>query len=129
MQRRFALAAAAVSSLWAMAAVAPPVQAHHSFAMFDRTRTATISGTVREFQWTNPHAYIQLVVRDASGRDVEYSLEMGAPMYLYARGWRPRTLRPGSQINVQYNPLRSGEPGGVVLEVTDQAGNRVGTNQ
>lgn len=106
-----------------------PAQAHHSFAMFDRTRIVTISGTVREFQWTNPHAYIQLIVRDAAGQETEYSLEMGAPMYLYARGWRPRTLRPGSQITVQYNPLRNGQPGGVVLEVTDQAGNRVGTNQ
>jgi hypothetical protein len=103
--------------------------AHHSFAMFDRTRTATISGTVREFQWTNPHAYIQLQVRRPNGTQVEYSLEMGAPMYLYARGWRPRTLRPGSQVTVQYNPLRNGEPGGVVLEVMDADGNPVGTNQ
>ncbi len=103
--------------------------AHHSFAMFDRTRTATVSGTVREFQWTNPHAYIQLQVRQANGSQVEYSLEMGAPMYLYARGWRPRTLRPGSQVTVQYNPLRNGDPGGVVLEVMDANGNPVGTNQ
>lgn len=103
--------------------------AHHSFAMFDRTRTATVSGTVREFQWTNPHAYIQLQVRQANGTQVEYSLEMGAPMYLYARGWRPRTLRPGSQVTVQYNPLRNGDPGGVVLEVMDANGNPVGTNQ
>ena len=124
-----ALAAAAAVATAGVAALVAPAEAHHSFAMFNQREIMTLEGTVREFQWTNPHAYIQLVVRDASGRDVEYSLEMGAPMYLYARGWRPRTLRPGSQINVQYNPLRSGEPGGVVLEVTDQAGNRVGTNQ
>ena len=109
--------------------VATGAVAHHSFAMFDRTRTATVSGTVREFQWTNPHAYIQLTSRDSAGRAVEYSLEMGAPMYLYARGWRPRTLRPGSQVSIQYNPLRNGDPGGVVLEVMDGEGNPVGTNQ
>ena len=124
--RKNLLACAALvgASLAATAAVA-----HHSFAMFDRTRSVTVSGTVREFQWTNPHAYIQLTSRDSAGRPVEYSLEMGAPMYLYARGWRPRTLRPGTQISVELHPLRSGEPGGVVLEVSDAAGNPIGTNQ
>ena len=116
-------------ALGAACVTATAAFAHHSFAMFDRTRTATVSGTVREFQWTNPHAYIQLNVRQANGTQVEYSLEMGAPMYLYARGWRPRTLRPGSQVTVQYNPLRNGDPGGVVLEVMDAQGNPVGTNQ
>ena len=119
----------ALATLAGASAVATGTFAHHSFAMFDRTRTATVSGTVREFQWTNPHAYIQLSSRDSSGRAVEYSLEMGAPMYLYARGWRPRTLRPGSQVSIQYNPLRNGDPGGVVLEVMDAEGNPVGTNQ
>ena len=116
-----ALASASVAATAAMA--------HHSFAMFDRTRSITVSGTVREFQWTNPHAYIQLTGRDSAGRPVEWSLEMGAPMYLYARGWRPRTLRPGTQVTVELNPLRSGQPGGVVLEVSDAAGNPIGTNQ
>lgn len=120
------LAAAAV--LGALAGAAPSVSAHHSFAMFDRTRTATVSGTVREFQWTNPHAYIQVTVREGN-RDVEYSMEMGAPMYLYARGWRPRTLRPGMQVSVDYNPLRSGAPGGVVLDVRNAQGQPVGTNR
>ncbi len=114
--------------LCVLGAAAPAAIAHHSFAMFDRTRTATVSGTVREFQWTNPHAYIQVTVRQGN-RDVEYSMEMGAPMYLYARGWRPRTLRPGMQITVDYNPLRNGDPGGVVLDVKDAAGNAVGTNR
>lgn len=124
-----ALAALAGASVLATGALVTGPLAHHSFAMFDRTRTATVNGTVREFQWTNPHAYIQLTSRDSAGREVEYSLEMGAPMYLYARGWRPRTLRPGSQVSIQYNPLRNGAPGGVVLEVMDAEGNPVGTNQ
>ena len=119
------IAAAAV--LGAVAA-APMAAAHHSFAMFDRTRTATVSGTVREFQWTNPHAYIQVTVQEG-GRQVEYSMEMGAPMYLYARGWRPRTLRPGMVVTVDYNPLRNGDPGGVVLDVRDANGRAVGSNR
>ena len=62
--------------------------------------------------------YSQLVAKDAAGRDVEWSIEMGAPMYLYARGWRPRTLRSGMRVNVSLNPLRNGKPGGVVRDVT-----------
>ena len=54
---------------------------------------------------------------------------MGAPMYLYARGWRPRTLRAGMQVRVKLNPLRNGRPGGVVKEVTDMDGNSIGTNR
>lgn len=111
------------------ALIAPAATAHHSFAMFDRTRTVTVSGTVREFQWSNPHAYIQLTTTNAAGRTVEYSLEMGAPMYLYARGWRPRTLRAGMPVSVVINPLRSGAAGGVVLDVSDANGNPIGTNQ
>jgi hypothetical protein len=104
-------------------------QAHHSFAMFDMTKEVTVSGTVRQFQWTNPHAYIQLVAKDAQGRDVEYSMEMGAPMYLYARGWRPRSLRAGQRITVILNPLRNGRPGGVVKDVKDADGKAIGTNR
>ena len=112
-----------------VAATAPAAVAHHSMAMFDQSKEVIVAGKVREFQWTNPHAYIQVVSRDARGRDVEWSLEMGAPMYLYARGWRPRTLRPGSEIKARVYPLRNGEPGGVVLDVTDQNGKDIGSNQ
>jgi hypothetical protein len=127
---RFQFACAGVAALALAAGSAPePARAHHSFAMFDLSKQVTVSGTVRQFQWTNPHAYIQLVAKDANGRDVEWSMEMGAPMYLYARGWRPRTLRAGQRITVTLNPLRNGRPGGVVRDVTDAQGKPVGTNQ
>ena len=113
----------------ALALAAGGAQAHHSFAMFDLQKQVTVSGTVKQFQWTNPHAYIQLVAKDDAGRDVEWSMEMGAPMYLYARGWRPRSLRAGMRINVTLNPLRNGRPGGVVRDVTDAEGKPIGTNR
>lgn len=97
--------------------------------MFDLSKEVTVSGTVKEFQWTNPHAYIQLTAKDASGRDVEWSMEMGAPMYLYARGWRPRSLRAGMQVSITFSPLRSGRPGGVVRDVTGADGKPIGTNR
>ena len=127
---RFQLACGAALALAvAGSAVPETASAHHSFAMFDMTKEVTVTGTVRQFQWTNPHAYIQLMAKDASGRDVEWSLEMGAPMYLYARGWRPRTLRAGMHISVKLNPLRNGRPGGVVRDVTDAEGKPIGTNR
>ena len=123
---RFGLAGAGVVAL---ALAGSTAQAHHSFAMFDMTKEVTVSGTVKEFQWTNPHAYIQVVSKDAQGRDVEWSMEMGAPMYLYARGWRPRSLRAGMEVKVTLNPLRNGKPGGVVRDVTTADGRTIGTNR
>ncbi len=119
----------AVTAILGLTAITPTASAHHSNAMFDMSREVNMRGVVREFQWTNPHAYIQLVVTDENGEEVEWSMEMGAPMYLYARGWRPRTLRPGTEIQVRANPLRSGDPGGVVVDVVDAEGNEIGTNQ
>lgn len=111
-----------------VALTAGPVQAHHSFAMFDMAKTVTVTGTVRQFQWTNPHSYIQLMAKDAAGHDVEWSMEMGAPMYLYARGWRPSTIKAGMRITVTLHPLRNGQPGGVVTEVATPDGTPIGRN-
>ncbi len=123
---RFALAVAAA---FLIPLGASQVAAHHSMSMFDTTREVRVTGTVTQFQWSNPHAYIQMVSTDAQGNEVEWSMEMGSPMYLYARGWRPRTLRPGTVVTVRAYPLRNGRPGGVVLDVTDEDGNTIGTNQ
>jgi hypothetical protein len=120
---RFSIACAA-----ALALCLPvlPVQAHHSMAMFDQSKTVVLSGTVKQFQWTNPHCYIQLTVKDASGATKEWSLEMGAPMYLYAKGWRPSSLKAGLPITVTINPLRNGEPGGIVLTANTADGKQIG---
>jgi hypothetical protein len=98
-------------------AVGVPALAHHSMAMFDQTKEITVTGTVKQFQWTNPHSYIQLNVPGENGRIVEWSLELGAPMYLYSKGWRPKTLKAGDRVSVRINPLRSGQPGGAVIDV------------
>ena len=103
-----------------------PAQAHHSMAMFDQSKTVVLSGTVKQFQWTNPHCYIQLLVKDAAGKDVEWALEMGAPMYLYAKGWRPSSLKAGAPLKVTINPLRNGEPGGIVLTASGADGKQIG---
>lgn len=116
----------AVAGALALSLCVPSARAHHSMAMFDQTRKVTITGTVRQFEWTNPHCYIQLTVKGANGANEDWSMEMGAPMYLYAEGWRPSTVKPGSQINVTINPLRNGGKGGVVLTVTTMDGKPLG---
>jgi hypothetical protein len=93
------------------------VVAHHSFAMFDRAHEVTLGGVIRDFQWTNPHTWIQLLVTDASGAVVEWSLEGGSPSILSRGGWNRLSLKPGEKVSILINPLKSGEPGGSFLEV------------
>ena len=97
---------------------APPVQAHHSGAMFDYTRSETFEGTVKEFQWTNPHSWLQLLVADSHGQEVEWSLELGPLVGLQRAGWKPRSLQPGDKVKVIINPLRDGSHGGRLVTVT-----------
>ena len=111
-----------------LALAAPPASAHHSPVMFDQSKSLSLDGTVRQFQWTNPHCYIQLVVDDG-GQQVEWNMEMGAPVYLANRGWRPSILKPGDRITVTANPLRSGANGGLVLSVAGSDGKPIGRGQ
>jgi hypothetical protein len=109
----------------ALLAIAVPGSAHHSPVMFDTGKTIELSGNVRQFQWTNPHCYIQLMV-EKDGRQVEWNLEMGAPIYLANRGWRPSTLKVGQRIKITANPLRSGANGGLVLAAVSADGKAIG---
>jgi len=91
---------------------AAPAPAHHSFAMFDRDKQITIKGTVKEFQWTNPHVFIQIMIPGADGKPQEWSVEGGPPNMLFRQGWEPTTFKPGDQVTLVINPLKSGERGG-----------------
>lgn len=102
-------------------------QAHHSGAMFDSKARVTITGSVRAFQWTNPHCYVQLAVKNKAGQEEEWSVEMAAPMYLYNIGWRPSSLKPGEQITVILSPLRNGSRGGLMIEARRADGKLVGS--
>ncbi|HUI76599.1 MAG TPA: DUF6152 family protein [Bryobacteraceae bacterium] len=99
---------------------------HHSFAAFDMSKTATISGVVKEFQWLNPHSWIQLMVKDSSGNPVEWSIETSSPSGLVRQGWKPKSLKPGDQITIIMHPLRDGRPGGSLITVTLADGTRIG---
>jgi hypothetical protein len=103
------------------ALLAVPAAAHHSGAMFDDKKTVTLSGTVKAFQWTNPHCWIQVLVPSQSG-PVEWSVEMGAPFEVYRTGLRPTTLKAGDKITVVIHPVRDGGRGGLYVSATGADG-------
>lgn len=94
--------------------------AHHSFAMFDQTQRVSLKGTVSEFQWTNPHAFILLDVAGASGTSEKWSIEMNSPNNLKRQGWSSGSLKAGDQVTVELYPLRKldDHKGGLFIQVT-----------
>lgn len=100
-----------------------PAVAHHSDAMFDSTKEVVINGTVKEFQYTNPHSWIQVLVpSDAGAAPVEWSIETAAPIVLLRAGIKPTSLRPGDKISLRMHPLKSGAAGGSLVEVKKDDG-------
>lgn len=95
-----------------------PAAAHHSFAMFDQTKIMTLEGTVTEFQWTNPHAFIEI---DAQGGK-HWSIELNSPNNLKRQGWSRSALKTGDKIKLRMNPLRNGKEGGLFLDLTKADG-------
>ncbi len=102
--------------------------AHHSFAMFDQTKHATIEGTVREFQWTAPHVWLDVMVTDEVGAEpVLWGIESQSPRILFNRGWGPYTVKAGESVVVDIHPARDGMPGGQMLRVTFADGRVIST--
>lgn len=112
MASRLCWTAAALAAL----AVAAPASAHHSFAMFDQKKVMTLEGTVTQFQWTNPHSFIEIDV-PGSSKPTHWSIELNSPNNLKRQGWSRSSLKTGDKVTLRMNPLRSGEKGGLFLDV------------
>ena len=108
------------------AAIAAPAFAHHSFAMFDAEKTITMSGTVREFEWSNPHVWLRMMVEDTNGTPRQWALEMGAPAQQARIGWKPDSVKPGDKITVTMHPLKDGARGGQFVSATLPDGQTLG---
>jgi hypothetical protein len=122
--KNFPIKPVAAAALLGIVVSAQPASAHHSFAMFDRNKQVTLTGTVRQFQWTNPHSWLQLDVQ--SGRNtVEWSVELGSPNTLVRQGWRRTTFKAGDRVTVVINPMRDGSNGGAFVSATNSAGKRL----
>jgi hypothetical protein len=103
--------------------------AHHSFAMFDQSKSVELRGTVRSFRWSNPHVFIQLLVANEGGDEAEWSIEMTSPEHLARVGWKPGTLKPGDKVTLMIHPMRDGVKGGQYLSGTGPGGPLLGSPQ
>jgi hypothetical protein len=92
--------------------------AHHSYAMFDRDKRLALVGTVKEFKWSNPHAWMELYVPNGKGGSDMWGVEMNSPNNLARKGWKSNIVKPGDKVTVVIHPLRSGERGGSFLALT-----------
>ena len=121
--KKLAIGAASACILFATAGLA---LAHHSFAMFDHTRTLTLKGEVTKFQWTNPHAILELDAA-ASGAVKHFTLELPSINMMQRIGWRSSFIKAGDQVKAVVAPLLNGQPGGLLLEVTLADGKKLET--
>ena len=115
MKPRLTISTLAICAL-AICASAIPATAHHSFAMFNQRQIMTLEGTVSEFQWTNPHSFIEIDAPQ-QGRTVHWSIELNSPNNLRRQGWRRNSLHAGDRITLRMNPLRDGQHGGLFLDL------------
>jgi hypothetical protein len=110
----------------ALCGLSLPAIAHHSFAMFDYDHRITLTGTVTKFEWTNPHAYIELDVADASSGVKHYSIECASPNVLTRIGWKFNDLKTGDKVTLLVNPLKNGKLGGMLEKATFSDGRTLG---
>jgi len=113
----------------AVVLTASPLPAHHSFAMFDQSKSVELRGTVKSFRWSNPHVFIQLLVTREGSDDEEWSIEMTSPEHLARVGWKPGTLKPGDHVTLMIHPMRDGVKGGQYLSGTGPGGPLIGSPQ
>jgi hypothetical protein len=117
------------SAALATALVTGAALAHHSPIVFDRTRQVTLTGTVTEFRWGNPHSWIHIDVADADGKIANWGVEMDPASHLARAGWRSSTLKPGDQVSIVVYPLRNDEKGGQYRSITLPDGTVLGEGE
>ncbi len=112
--------------LAAILLLACPVQAHHSFAMFDKERLTKLGGVISKVEWRNPHVFFFVDAVDEKGETATYALESDSPNVLMRTGWKRSTLKVGDEVTLDYYPLRDGRPGGLLNAVILPNGERLG---
>jgi len=113
---------AAFAAAAGLAGLAGPALAHHSGAMFDSAKTVTLEGTVKEFQYTNPHSWLQVMVMGADGKAVEWGFEAEGPSTLLRAGIKAKTFLPGDKVTIVAHPMKDGRPAGGLVSATKADG-------
>jgi hypothetical protein len=110
----------------AVAAFTAPAIAHHSFAMFDDTKTVTLQGTVKEFEWVNPHSWLRVMVNDEkTGKPAVWALELSSPSRLVTMGMHADSVKPGDSVSVTFHPMKDGTRGGQFMQATLPGGKQI----
>lgn len=112
-------------SVAALAVAALPAAAHHSYSMFDMSRTVVLDATVARFKWQNPHAFIEADIA-ARGQTERWAIEMTSPNNLTQSGWKRTSLKPGDRVKIHVHPLRSGARGGAYAGIVLPDGSTLG---
>ncbi len=102
--------------------------AHHSAAPFDMNKEVEIKGMIKEVQWTNPHAWIQVNVPGNNGAVTEWSFETEGPNVLTRAGIYRNTLMPGDKVTVKAHPLKDGRPGATMISIEKADGSVLSLN-
>jgi hypothetical protein len=113
----------------AASVVAGSALAHHSFAIFDQTKVLNHTGTVKEFELINPHAWLHVTITDAQGKAATWSFEGGSVAQLAGLGWTREGLRVGDKVQVSYRPMKDGSRGGQIMSVTQADGKKICSNR
>lgn len=100
-----------------LALLALPLLAHHSMAGFDRAKSVTKEGVVKQFKWANPHSWIEVEVMNEKGQPEMWNFEMTAPAQLIRAGWKSSSLKPGDKVSITGRPQINGEPGALFVSV------------
>ncbi len=103
-----------------------PAFAHHSYAEFDTDKKMTLEGTVKEFQWTNPHSWLLVIVPNASGQEEQWAVELNSVSLLAERGWKPKTVKPGDKVAITFHPMRNGSHAGSYMAIKLPDGKTMG---
>ena len=107
-------------------AFATSAVAHHSFAMFDAQKTVTMQGTVKEFEWVNPHSWLRIMVDDEKvGKPVLWAIELSSPGRLVTMGMRADSVKPGDAVSVTIHPMKDGTRGGQFIQAVLPGGKEV----
>jgi hypothetical protein len=115
---RLTIAAAFAAALLAVT----PALAHHSFAMFDTSKQVSLTGVVKDFQYTNPHSWLIVTVTDAEGKTTDWGFESEGPSTLLRAGIKKSSLPIGDKVTVKGMPMRDGRPAGALISVTKADG-------
>ncbi len=105
---------------------AAPALAHHSFGLFDMSKSSDIEGTVVKLEWSNPHCWLFVMVGSPDGTETSYGFELTSVGEMIRRGWTKTAVKPGDKVKVKFHPVRDGRPAGYMMTVMTADGRYIG---